>query len=131
MVTAALLFAFPGALTRHLLGAALNSRVPSFPLGTFTSNMLGTITSALAYLLQNLGPIECNITSTGLLQGLADGYAGCLSTVSTYVAEINLMSNHHAWIYACASWVCAQVLLVVLLGSAQWSGVLSVGASCT
>ncbi|KAG8803341.1 hypothetical protein FRC16_006086 [Serendipita sp. 398] len=122
MATAALLFSWPGSLTRHLFGSFLNARVPHFPLGTFLSNMLGTCVTSVAYVLQNLDAIHCNITAMALLQGLSDGYAGCLSTVSTYAVEVNLMSRRHGWRYVLASWITAQLILVLIVGSPKWSG---------
>lgn len=129
-VTAALLFSFPGVITRHILGSLLNSRKPSFPIGTFTSNILGTLISAISYVIQHVEPMACRSTTVAMLQGVVDGYTGCLSTVSTYAAEINVMSRRHGWRYALVSWFTAQAVLVVVIGSARWSGSLQILKEC-
>jgi CrcB protein len=128
--TAALLFAYPGALTRHLLGSVLNSKIPSFPLGTFGSNTMGTIVSALAYVFQNLPQDHCNGTKDAMLQGLVDGYAGCLSTVSTFIAEMHLLNRRHAWTYVLTSWIIAQVFLILIIGSTYWARGLDISKTC-
>ncbi|PVF96339.1 hypothetical protein CPB86DRAFT_762360 [Serendipita vermifera] len=130
MATAALLFAYPGALTRHLLGSSLNTKIQSFPLGTFSSNTIGTIVTALAYIFLNLPKDPCNNTKMALLQGLIDGYAGCLSTVSTLIAEIHLMNRRHAWTYVITSWVIAQLFLILIIGSTDWTKGLDVSKTC-
>lgn len=129
-VTAALLFSFPGVVTRHLLGTVLNHRMPSFPIGTFASNILGTAISAMSYVLQHIEPVVCHSAGVAILQGIVDGYTGCLSTVSTYAAEINVMNRRHAWRYTLVSWLTAQVILVLVIGSAKWSGAFQTSTDC-
>ena len=130
VVTASLLFSFPGVVTRHILGSLLNSRIPSFPIGTFSSNILATVISAISFVLQNVGPIKCHSTPVAMLQGVVDGYTGCLSTVSTFAAEIHVMSRRHAWRYAIVSCLTAQVVLVLVIGSAKWSGAFQTVTDC-
>ena len=130
VATAALLFSFPGVLTRHLLGTLLNSKIPSFPIGTFASNTIATAISAISYVFQHVNPISCNLTTLAMLQGLVDGYTGCLSTVSTYAAEIHFMSRRHSWRYALVSWAAAQAVLVLVIGTATWRGAVQTSAEC-
>ncbi|KAF9075725.1 CrcB-like protein-domain-containing protein [Rhodocollybia butyracea] len=91
--TAALLFAFPGALTRYLLSILLNPLLIGFPLGTFAANSIGTGLLAAFHVIQSIAnkPISPNMCS--LVQGLSDGYCGCLTTVSTFVAEIRVLQR--------------------------------------
>lgn len=66
-----------------------------FPYGTFLANQLGCITSitAVAILSRlNNGSKEDNVTTAALwLGGIKAGFAGNLSTVSTFAKEIVLM----------------------------------------
>ncbi|KAG6811315.1 hypothetical protein H0H92_008027 [Tricholoma furcatifolium] len=85
--TAALLFAFPGTLTRYLLSVHFNTLLKTMPLGTFVANSFGTALLGGFDALQNkthaVSPYACS-----LIQGLSDGYCGCLTTVSTFAVEI-------------------------------------------
>ncbi|EGO01949.1 hypothetical protein SERLA73DRAFT_120601 [Serpula lacrymans var. lacrymans S7.3] len=119
--TAALLFSYPGTLTRYLLSIYLNPRSKTVPLGTFTANMFGTSLLGTFHVLQGiyppLSPAACSI-----LQGLGDGYCGCLTTVSTFAAEVSALQAWKAWFYVAISWVIAQLLLLVIMGSSFWAG---------
>lgn len=91
------------------------------PLGTFLSNALGTALLGTFHILQNAhSPLSHNTCI--LLQGLADGYCGCLTTVSTYVAEVRTLDDRKAWFYAAISWATGQLLLLVILGPSFWAG---------
>jgi CrcB protein len=132
--TAALLFAFPGALTRYLLSLALNSRGAkatslSLPLGTFTANAVGTALLGVFHMLQSMQNPVSNDTCV-VLQGLVDGFCGCLTTVSTFVVELNVLSGGRAWAYAGISWGAGQVLLLVVLGPSYWAGHVREQVSC-
>jgi fluoride ion exporter CrcB/FEX len=130
MVTAALLFSFPGVITRHILGTLFNSKIPSFPIGTFASNILATVITAVSYVLQHVDPAACDPTAFTMLQGLVDGYTACLSTVSTYAAEIHVMNRRHAWRYSLVSCVAAQVVLILVIGIAKWKVGLQASTGC-
>ncbi|KAH6915364.1 CrcB-like protein-domain-containing protein [Coprinopsis sp. MPI-PUGE-AT-0042] len=128
--TAALLFSYPGTLTRYTLSVLLNSRFSALPAGTLTANILGTALLATFHLLQSLGnPVSPSACST--LQGLADGYCGCLTTVSTFVAEIRDLGRWKAVRYAVLSWGLGQMAMVLILGSALWSGSAAHQVTCT
>ncbi|KII95132.1 hypothetical protein PLICRDRAFT_99062 [Plicaturopsis crispa FD-325 SS-3] len=120
-VTAALLFSFPGTLTRYVLSIKLNPLLKTLPLGTYTANMFGTALIGAFHVLQSTSnPPSPN--ACGLLQGLADGYCGCLTTVSTFAAEVGTLREKKAWFYAVTSWLTGQLLLLVILGSSYWAG---------
>ncbi|KAI0304219.1 hypothetical protein BC826DRAFT_1089411 [Russula brevipes] len=120
--TAALLFSFPGTLTRYVLSVTLNPRSKLLPIGTLVANEFGTSLLALFHTLQGLkhpvSPGACSI-----LQGLEDGYCGCLTTVRT-------LAGWRRWLYGTISIVMAQVLIVLILGSTLWKGVASAQISC-
>jgi len=119
--TAALLFSFPGTLTRYLLSIRLNPIMKTMPLGTFTVNVLGTALLGTFHVLQNTSsPLSQNACT--ILQGLADGYCGCLTTVSTFAAEVGTLAAWKAWFYAAVSWATGQLLLLVILGPSFWAG---------
>lgn len=128
--TAALLFSFPGTFTRYVLSTLLNPRSTLLPVGTLVANELGTSLLALFHILQGLpNPVSPNACS--ILQGLGDGYCGCLTTVSTFAAEMRALTSRKRWLYGTISVVMGQVLLVVILGSAIWASSVSARASCT
>jgi CrcB protein len=100
--TAALLFAFPGALTRYLLSIQLNPRNKTIPLGTFTANAVGTALLGTFHVLQSTSsPPSQN--ACAILQGLADGYCGCLTTISTFAVEVVTLKSRRAWFYVLIS----------------------------
>jgi fluoride exporter len=119
--TAALLFSFPGTLTRYFLSIRLNHIMKTMPLGTFTANALGTALLGTFHVLQNT-PTPRSQNACTILQGLADGYCGCLTTVSTFAAEVGALPDWKAWFYAAVSWSAGQLLLLVILGPSFWTG---------
>ncbi|KAF8205036.1 CrcB-like protein-domain-containing protein [Pholiota molesta] len=128
--TAALLFSFPGALTRYLLSIGLNRRLKSVPLGTLTANTLGTALLAAFHVLQNMkSPVSPNACS--ILQGLDDGYCGCLTTVSTFAAEVRDFDARRAIRYAFLSWVLGQLMMVLIFGTSIWTGKASKLPTCS
>ncbi|KAL8371314.1 hypothetical protein RB595_001241 [Gaeumannomyces hyphopodioides] len=119
----ALAFAPLGCLARFYLSAALNGRLsPRFPLGTFLANVAGTAVLAAAWDLAHArpgGPVGCLV-----LQGVEDGFCGCLTTVSTWVAELAELARRRArdaYVYGASSVAVALVLTVAIMGGLAWS----------
>jgi CrcB protein len=128
--TAALLFSFPGTLTRYVLSILLNPRFKLLPVGTLVANEFGTSLLAMFHALQGLrSPVSPGACS--ILQGLDDGYCGCLTTVSTFVTEMRVMGSRKGLLYGTISVVLGQVVMVLVLGSAVWTGSVSSQISCT
>jgi len=128
--TAALLFSFPGTLTRYVLSILLNPRSEVLPVGTLVANEFGTSLLAMFHALQGLRP-PVSPGACSILQGLDDGYCGCLTTVSTFVSEMRVLGSRKGLLYGTISIVVGQVLMVLILGSAVWAGGVSSQISCT
>ncbi|KAI0771574.1 CrcB-like protein-domain-containing protein [Trametes elegans] len=129
--TAALLFSFPGTLSRYLLSVLLNPRLKLFPLGTFAANVLGTALLGTFQVLQSAQhPHPLGANACSVLKGLADGYCGCLTTVSTFAAEVDALDNRKSWIYVTLSWLVSQMLLAVILGPSIGAGHVSRQITC-
>jgi fluoride exporter len=120
--TFSLVFAPLGCLLRFYASKYLNARIPSFPLGTFFVNILGTCVLGMCYDLQHARSIgAANYTTCAVLEGVMDGFCGCVTTVSTWVAELNSLRRRHAYIYGGASVGIALACLVVIMGSVGWT----------
>lgn len=117
IVAFAMVFSPAGALTRWYLSRNLNGIAPSFPLGTFAANMLGSLLESIFHLLQYhvSGGNACAV-----LQGLQDGYCGALSTISTFMVELCTLKRGHAYRYAITSIVLASVLYILIDGLDYW-----------
>ncbi|PVI01453.1 hypothetical protein DM02DRAFT_591115 [Periconia macrospinosa] len=121
----ACVFAPLGCLLRHYLSSLLNPLAPSFPLGTFVVNIFGTAVIGMAYDLQHVpirwfgvggGRVGCQV-----LQGLMDGFCGALTTVSTWISELNGMRRKQAYFYGFSSVSVGVLLLVIIMGSVRWT----------
>lgn len=131
----AIVFAPLGCLARFCVSLYLNPRIPPFPLGTFVANIFGSIILAMAYDLQHVRGIGAPASSSSgsastysilvscqILQGIMDGFCGSLTTVSTWVAEMNgLGQRRHAYFYGLLSVAVALGFLVVIMGSLRWT----------
>jgi fluoride ion exporter CrcB/FEX len=93
----ALVLAPPGTYLRYLLSRYLNPLSKSFPvLGTLAANLLATTVLSVCFLLQRLegfGGSATTLVQCQTMQAFEDGFCGCLSTVSTFVSELDSLSN--------------------------------------
>lgn len=55
------------------------------------------------------------------LQGIQDGFCGALTTVSTWMVEIDALKRRSAYVYAGVSVVAGVGLLAVIMGSVRWT----------
>ncbi|KAJ5659475.1 hypothetical protein N7507_005926 [Penicillium longicatenatum] len=117
----ALIFAPLGTLVRFFISLKLNGRIASFPLGTFVVNMSGTMILGMAYSLQHASFSGASFAGCQILQGIMDGFCGCLTTVSTWVLELSGLRKRHAYFYAALSVVVALCALVIEIGSLKWT----------
>lgn len=117
-----IVFAPLGCLLRFYLSIYLNTRLPAFPLGTFAANMFGTVSLAMCFDLEHVDWIGSALVSCQVLRGVMDGFCGCTTTVSTWVAELNgLGQRRHAYVYGVSSVGVALAFLVVIMGSLRWT----------
>ncbi|GAP88829.2 hypothetical protein SAMD00023353_1600080 [Rosellinia necatrix] len=117
--TFALVFAPLGCLARFYASARLNGRFVAFPLGTFAVNVVGTAILGLAWDIAHVprgGVIGCQV-----LQGVEDGFCGCLTTVSTWAVELTALTYRKAYVYGLVSILSALVLLIAIMGGLRWS----------
>lgn len=111
-----------GCLLRFYVSKHMNARIAAFPLGTFVVNIFGTAVLGMAFDLQHASSIGAtNSTSCAALQGIMEGFCGCLTTVSTWVAELQGLRRRHAWVYGLASIGVGLALMVIIMGSMGWT----------
>ncbi|SPJ81983.1 related to chromosome condensation protein (CrcB) [Fusarium torulosum] len=115
----ALVFAPLGCLLRFYLSLHLNGKRTSFPIGTFFANVLGTVVLGVSWDLAHVplgGVVGCQV-----LQGIEDGFCGCLTTISTFVFELSSLRRRSSWIYGSASVLTSLVLMIAVMGGLRWS----------
>jgi CrcB protein len=127
----AIVFAPLGCILRFYVSLHLNGRIPSFPLGTIVVNVLGTIVEGMAFDLQHStvsgagsglgGRSHHDLISCQVLQGINDGFCGCLTTVSTWVVELKGLQRNHAYVYGAASVAIGFSVQVIEIGSFRWT----------
>lgn len=118
VVAFAMVFSPAGALTRWYLSRHLNGLKPTFPLGTFAANMIGSLLESIFHLLQYR---VSDGNSCAALQGLQDGYCGALTTVSTFVVELCTLQRAHAYRYAIISISLGSLIYVLVDGIDFWT----------
>jgi CrcB protein len=124
----ACVFAPVGCLLRYYASLVFNPILPSFPLGTFTVNIFGTAVLGMAYDLQRVplrfsGIVGGSLIGCQVLQGIQDGFCGTLTTVSTWIAEIDTLAKkkrRNAYVYGGVSVAVGVALLVIIMGSVRW-----------
>lgn len=115
----AIVFAPVGCLMRFYISLLLNAKIPSFPLGTFVVNVFGTMILGMSWDLQHVplgGVIGCQV-----LQGIESGFCGCITTVSTWVSELNSLKRKHAYRYGIITVFFSLGSLVIIMGSLKWT----------
>ncbi|KAI8353145.1 CrcB-like protein-domain-containing protein [Mortierella sp. GBAus27b] len=120
-VTLATCFAPLGAILRWYL-SRFNSRIKTFPVGTFAVNIGGSLILAAIVCLQHTpgaggtSPLACQV-----LSGLQDGFCGCLTTISTFALELRTLPRRASYIYGVVSVVVAQLGMLIVLGTFVWT----------
>ena len=121
----AVVFAPLGCLFRYYVSMFLNARISTFPLGTFTANIFGTIILGMCFDLQHVGFLagsKSTLTSCQVLEGVMEGFCGSATTVSTWAAELNGLGRRRwAYFYGIMSVGVSLAFLVVIMGSLRWT----------
>jgi CrcB protein len=97
--------------------AALNKSPPTcgpcsrFPIGTFAANMLGCLVLAIALTASKFLVSYHDVPAQAALYGIVTGFCGCLTTMSTFVLELNTLPRDAAYAYGFASVAGAQLLV--------------------
>lgn len=97
----------------------LNSVFLNFKLGTFLVNVGGSW--LLGGVVCAEGIYSNNALLHDLLIGVGTGFCGCLTTVSTFAVELSSLSVRGSYLYAFTSIALAQVGLVLIRGTVQWT----------
>jgi len=108
-----------GVVVRWRL-SRLNTCVPSFPIGTFLANICAVLLDAAigaALLVQT----EASEDTKLFLNALISGFAGALSTVSTWVVEIFALGTGQKYVYMILSIACAQGIGLLVYGTTFWA----------
>ena len=102
----------------------LNGIVKWFPVGTFAVNMFGVAVLSMCYDLQHV-PLQVTIGGGHLgcqvLQGVQDGFCGCLTTVSTWILEMKSLRRRHGYFYGASSVLVGLALVVCIMGTVKWT----------
>ncbi|KAJ2485586.1 hypothetical protein IWW37_005907 [Coemansia sp. RSA 2050] len=125
-VSIALLFGPLGTVLRWQL-ASLNTRprqnyryLPRFfvglPLGTLIANVLGSAILSVVHILQTGVVVGPSVDSCYVLAAVSDGFCGCLTTISTFAAEITTLRSRPSMLYAGISIVVAQAFFILISG---------------
>ncbi|KAG6021186.1 hypothetical protein E4U41_002603 [Claviceps citrina] len=118
-VVFALVLAPLGCLARFYLALWLNGKMAALPLGTLAANVLGTAVLAMAWDVAHVrsgGVVGCQV-----LQGVEDGFCGCLTTVSTWVVELRSLRRPSAYVYGLTSVLVSFAVLVLIMGGLRWT----------
>lgn len=119
-LTATCILGALGAYMRFLL-AQLNKRWPAtwpcarriqdwnFPVGTFIANVTGTYVLALDALFSKFFVSYHDMTTQGGLFAIANGFCGCLTTLSTFALELHKLSRARGYLYLFLSYLVAQI----------------------
>jgi fluoride ion exporter CrcB/FEX len=127
-----LLFAPSGALLRWKL-SNWNGTLPYrdwrwFPFGTFTANLIGSIVSISCIAIEyNLNSAQINsFWGIGTIRAIKVGFAGCLTTVSTFVAESSgfMKNTDHAYPYMLTTIACCCPVACLIYGIILWADTL-------
>jgi len=102
-----------GSLTRYVLSIIFNKN-PNKPLGTFLANVLGS------YLYFGLVAIQQYVHHLSLLDkqvilSFIQGYCGCLTTVSTFLLELNTIKKRkYVYFYFLFTVLPVQIVYIIL-----------------
>lgn len=113
-----------GCLVRFHAALKFNGLISHFPVGTFVVNIAGTTVLGACWDLQRApltnGAIGGGRVGCQALQGVQDGFCGCLTTVSTWVIEMKGLQRKHGYFYGAMSVAVGVSSLAVIMGTFVW-----------
>jgi len=107
-----------GACLRYLLSFR-NSMFTDFPMGTFLANIIGTLCLGIFFIFRfafSQKDFLCHF-----LVAVGDGFCGCLTTISTFINELNSLNTKNLYVYCLTSVAVAQVVLCFSFGFYGWT----------
>ena len=113
-------FCFIGTYIRWHL-APLNLLFNNFKLGTFFANISGVLILGLLSILISHFEGELSEIEFSIIKGVAVGFCGCLTTVSTFAMELSTLPLKASYSYGAASIIFAQIILMAIRGVYVWS----------
>lgn len=116
-----LVFGMVGASVRYRL--SLVNQHPShseFPIGTFAANILGTWILAFVLSMSKFVSPAHSWPSQSLYYGIIQGFCGCLTTVSTWVNELNSLPTWSSYKYAVVTQLVAQLGIIIFYNVPAW-----------
>ena len=103
------------------LNGSLNGAWDWFPVGTFTANLVASMLSALITGVTDASQRNVSAATSQVLYALKTGFAGSMSTVSTFAVEGNLLQQtyrHHAKAYY---YMLGTIVTACILGLVMYS----------
>lgn len=116
-----------GAFSRFKLSQYNGTIRPWFPLGTWIANLSGVLLIAICELLvlgltKTGSRLISNDTHVMVIQGFATGWAGSLTTISSFINELyNLENPAYQHVYFWSTFVPSLIIILVLDGSYNWT----------
>jgi fluoride ion exporter CrcB/FEX len=104
-----------GSSSRYLI-ARYNSIYNHFPIGTFFANTLACI---LLFAFHMISTENINVLGCDFVNACIVGFCGCLSTVSTFILELDNMPVKESYIYCIISFASAFSFGLIFFG--LWS----------
>eukprot|EP00281_Chroomonas_sp_CCMP1168_P031372 CAMPEP_0206245126 /NCGR_PEP_ID=MMETSP0047_2-20121206/18528_1 /ASSEMBLY_ACC=CAM_ASM_000192 /TAXON_ID=195065 /ORGANISM="Chroomonas mesostigmatica_cf, Strain CCMP1168" /LENGTH=517 /DNA_ID=CAMNT_0053670399 /DNA_START=142 /DNA_END=1692 /DNA_ORIENTATION=- len=111
------------------IGAYLRLRLATynaneeFPIGTFSANVAGCWILAAVQIISRLGCDYHDFQNQSFLYGLAEGFCGCFTTVSSFVHELTNLQWKTAVAYAVSTIFLGQVGFILLFDAPLYASV--------
>jgi fluoride exporter len=106
-----------GSLIRFYLSLTLNSKIDTFPLGSFLANILGTTILSILFISNNTSTTEACAWN----YALSIGFCGCLTTISTFIAELGTLGTRHSYVYGFCSILSGLAINILIIGTFIWT----------
>ena len=118
-----LVFGGFGTYIRWRLSYFDNCSASGFPFGTLLANSIGSILLAGIIVSKTYVVVEATADDMVLavLIGVATGFCGSLTTVSTFITQLCTLPFHIGLLYSLVSLAISQVLFTLILGTYSWT----------